>query len=341
MSNIKQIAVVGCGAWGANLERNFHALGVLGWLCDADAAKLQTLQEKYAGLAVTTDYTEILANPAVAGVVLATNAEFHAPMALAALRAGKDVFVEKPLALRYQDGAEMVRVAEENNRVLMVGHLLEYHPAVLKLDAMIRGGELGKVSYIYSNRLNLGKIRREENILWSFAPHDIAVILRFMGNELPLEVTATGGAYLQPNIADVTVTNLLFDNGVRAHIFVSWLHPYKEQKLVVIGSEKMAVFDDTVAPGQKLMLYNQGIDWVEGEPVPRKGQAEPVAFDATEPLRAECAHFVECVTTRQTPRTDGPNGLRVLHVLQAAQRSLQTNGQPVPVMQQRLEIAAL
>lgn len=224
-----------------------------------------------------------------------------------------------------------MRVADECGRVLMVGHLLEYHPAVLQLEEMIRAGTLGKVQYIYSNRLNLGRVRREENILWSFAPHDIAVILRLMG-DLPLEVTATGGAYLQPNIADVTVTNLLFDNGLRAHIFVSWLHPYKEQKLVVIGSHKMAVFDDTAPTGEKLKLYDKGIDWVAGAPIPRQGPATSVDFPMSEPLRAECAHFLERIADRQMPRTDGRNGLRVLHVLQACQRSLQTNGQPVAVI---------
>ena len=326
-----KIAVIGCGHWGKNLVRNFHALGVLSHVCDAHEAALAAIAAQYEGLTATTNYNEILANKEIIAVALATNAEHHAWMAEKAMRAGKDVFVEKPLALQFADGASMVKTADETGRVLMVGHLLEYHPAVIKLDEMISAGELGKVNYIYSNRLNLGKIRREENILWSFAPHDIAVILRFLGSELPVEVTATGGAYLQPEIADVTVTNLLFQDSTRAHIFVSWLHPYKEQKLVVIGSEKMAMFDDTAPAGQKLILYNQGVDWVEGEPVPRKGEAAPVAFDASEPLRAECAHFVECVETRQNPRTDGRNGLRVLQVLQACQESLQTNGQPVSV----------
>ena len=334
-----KIAVIGCGHWGKNLVRNFHALGVLSHVCDAHEATLAAVAAQYEGVTATTSYDEILANKEINAVALATNAEHHAWMAEKALRAGKDVFVEKPLALQFADGASMVKTADETGRVLMVGHLLEYHPAVIKLDELIRGGELGKVNYIYSNRLNLGKIRREENILWSFAPHDIAVILRFLGSQLPVEVTATGGAYLQKDIADVTVTNLLFKDGARAHIFVSWLHPYKEQKLVVIGSEKMALFDDTAPAGEKLMLYNQGIDWVEGEPVPRKGEATAVAFETSEPLRAECAHFVECVETRQNPSTDGRNGLRVLQVLQACQESLQTNGQPVSVVSQKAEPA--
>jgi UDP-2-acetamido-3-amino-2,3-dideoxy-glucuronate N-acetyltransferase len=338
---MNNIAVVGCGLWGKNLVRNFHALGALSHLCDRETTNLVALQEQFAGLAATTDYEAILANPEIKGVALATNAEHHAWMTEAALRAGKDVFVEKPLALRYPDGEKLVYLAEKLDKVLMVGHLLEYHPAVLKLEELIRAGALGKINYIYSNRLNLGRVRREENILWSFAPHDIAVILRFLGNELPLEVTATGGAYLQPNIADVTVTNLLFDNGVRAHIFVSWLHPFKEQKLVVIGSEKMAVFNDTAPPGEKLLLYNGGIDWVEGQPVTRQGQAESIAFDDKEPLRAECEHFLERIASRRPARTNGRSGLRVLRVLQGCQRSLQTNGEPVQIMARQLEVTTI
>jgi UDP-2-acetamido-3-amino-2,3-dideoxy-glucuronate N-acetyltransferase len=256
-------------------------------------------------------------------------------MAEAALLAGKDVFVEKPLALRYRDGEKLVQFAEKANRILMVGHLLEYHPAILKLKELIDKGELGKIQYVYSNRLNLGRVRREENILWSFAPHDIAVILRLIG-ELPLEVSATGGAYLQPNIADVTVTNLHFDNGVRAHIFVSWLHPYKEHRLVVIGSKKMAVFNDLAAAG-KLLLYDQGIEWVNGEPVPRKNPETNVEFDAIEPLKAECLHFLHSIETRSRPRTDGSSALDVLSVLQACQRSLQTHGALIQLPGSRLE----
>jgi predicted dehydrogenase len=207
----------------------------------------------------------------------------------------------------------------------MVGHLLEYHPAILKLHDLIQAGELGKVRYIISNRLNLGKIRTEENALWSFAPHDIAVILRLVGS-LPFEIVATGGSYVSPNIADVTVTQLLFDNGVRSHIFVSWLHPFKEQKLVVIGSKKMASFDDVA---KELVLYDQRVDWKEGQPIPVKGDGVKVAYPANEPLKEECLHFINAMETRSTPLTDGINGLRVLEILHAAQKSLVTNGQPV------------
>lgn len=316
--------MVGCGHWGKNLVRNLHELGVLTHVCDAEKSKRPSIQELYPGLTVCEDYYQMLAAEGIDAVVIATPAEQHARMAEAALLAGKDVFVEKPLALRYHDGKRLVEIAEKLEKILMVGHLLEYHPAILKLRELIDIGELGKIQYIYSNRLNLGRVRREENILWSFAPHDISVILRLIG-ELPLEVTATGGAYLQPNIADVTVTNLHFDNGVRAHIFVSWLHPYKEHRLVVIGSKKMACFND-IADQDKLLIYDQGIDWTNGEPVARNNGGMAVDFDREPPLRAECRHFLECLKTRNQPRTDGASALNVLDVLQACQRSLQTHG---------------
>jgi predicted dehydrogenase len=261
----------------------------------------------------------------VEGVVIATPAETHYELAHAALEAGKDVFVEKPLALTYDNGDALVKLAERNGRILMVGHVLEYHPAIIKLHQLIHDGELGKIRYISSNRLNLGKVRREENILWSFAPHDIAVILRLM-HGMPFQVSAHGGSYVQPNIADVTITHLLFDNSVRAHIHVSWLHPFKEQRLVVIGSKKMASFDDVT---KHLTLYDQRVEVHEGEPIPIKGAGELVEFENAEPLRLECQAFLQAIETRKPPLTDGKSGLRVLQVLQTAQRSLVMNGEPM------------
>jgi UDP-2-acetamido-3-amino-2,3-dideoxy-glucuronate N-acetyltransferase len=336
---MKRIAVVGCGRWGKNLVRNFYELGALTHVCDSNLSGLEAVKSRYPDVVACDDYAQLLRAEGVDAVVIASPAEQHAWMAERALDAGKDVFVEKPLALRYRDGESLVKQAERLNRIIMVGHLLEYHPAILRLKQLIDDGELGKVLYIYSNRLNLGRVRREENILWSFAPHDIAVILRLIG-DLPLEVTATGGAYLQPNIADVTVTNLHFDNGVRAHIFVSWLHPYKEHRLVVIGSKKMACFND-VAEQDKLLVFDQGIEWVNGEPTPRTGSGVGVDFDSAEPLRAECRHFLDCLETRRKPRTDGASALDVLSVLQACQRSLQTHGQLVQLAGPRLELAHL
>jgi len=293
-------------------------------VCDAAEIGQKSASELAPYAEVVADVDEVLAAP-VAGVVIATSAETHYELARQALEAGKDVLCEKPLALTYEQRAELVRLAERGGRILMVGHVLEYHPGVVRLLELVRAGELGKVRYIYSNRLSLGKVRREENILWSFAPHDIAIILRLMGS-MPFQVVACGGSYIQPNIPDVTVTNLLFDNGVRAHIFVSWLHPFKEQRLVIIGSRKMASFDDVA---KKLIVYDQHVDVRNGEPIPIKGDGLEVPYSPDEPLRLECQAFLSAITTRQPPLTDGASGLRVLKVLQAAQRSLVMNGEPV------------
>lgn len=319
------VAVVGCGYWGKNLVRNFAQLETLRWVCDVSEAALQAQAELYPHIQTTTQFEDVLADDNVQAVIIATPAETHYVNARAALMRGKDVLVEKPLAPTYEEGAHLLQLAEQHERILMVGHVLEYHPAVIELIKMVHQGTLGKIRYIYSNRLSLGKIRREENILWSFAPHDIAIILHLMGS-MPFQVVACGGNYIQPNIADVTVTCLLFDNGVRAHIHVSWLHPFKEQRLVVIGSEKMASFDDVA---KSLVIYDQRVEIKEGNPIPIKGNGEAIPFPSDEPLRQECKAFLDAIATRQQPVTDGPSGLRVLKVLQAAQRSLVMNGTPV------------
>ncbi|NQU43951.1 Gfo/Idh/MocA family oxidoreductase [bacterium] len=308
------------GYWGKNLVRNFHALGALRAICDEDLTREAAVREQYPGVGFTTDYEEVLHDPEIQAVVLATPAALHHAMARAALEAGKDVFVEKPLALNVSQGSELVQKATSAARILMVGHILRYHPAVLKLSELIRSGELGRMQYLYSNRLNMGKIRTEENILWSFAPHDISVMLALL-DETPDSVACEGGAYLSAGIPDVTMSQFHFPSGVRAHIFVSWLHPFKEQRLVVIGSEKMAVFDDTAA--DKLVLYPHKVAWQNRIPTAVKAAAEPVVLEAVEPLRAECAHFLECIERRETPRTDGAEGLRVLRVLETCQMSLE------------------
>ena len=323
------VCVVGCGHWGQNLARNFSQLGHLNGICESGPERLQSFSEKYPSAKPYLKLADALANPELDAVALATPAEEHHNMAMAALRAGKDVFVEKPLTLDWKDGIEMVETAHRLNRILMVGHLLRYHPAILKVQELVSREAFGRIEYIYSNRLSMGKIRREENALWSFAPHDISVILSLVG-QLPIQVAATGGAYLQPNIADVTISNLLFDRGTRSHIFVSWLHPYKEQRLVVVGSKQMVVFEDT-RPDNKLILYDKRIEWKDGVIEGAKTQGAPVSFDTEEPLRRECQHFVDCVRERQQPLTPGEEGVQVLQVLQACQRSLQMNGEPVRV----------
>jgi len=316
-----RVAVVGAGYWGKNLVRNFQALGALRVICDSDRETLHALEQQYNVPKVVTAYSDVLQDSSIQGVALATPAETHGDLVREALLAGKDVFVEKPLCLSVKTGQELVKLAENQGRILMVGHLLWYHPAVLKLKELIGKGELGRIQYVYSNRLNLGKIRREENILWSFAPHDISVILGLL-NETPDSVRAQGGNYLHQNIADVTISLLSFPSGVRAHIFVSWLHPFKEQKLVIVGDRKMAVFDD-MEKKDKLLLYPHSIDWKNQIPVANKADAQPVEIDGSEPLRAECRHFLDCMVTRAKPRTDGEEGLRVLSVLQRCQEALE------------------
>jgi predicted dehydrogenase len=322
-----QILVIGAGYWGINHVRNFHELGALSMVCDASQASLEGIAKRFPGIETENDFRKGLACATVRGVIIATPAETHYQIARAAIEAGKDVLVEKPVTLDVTEGERLVDLARERGSILMVGHLLEYHPAVLRLRELIESGELGELRYIYSNRLNLGKVRREENILWSFAPHDVAIILRLVG-AWPSRVAVTGGAYLQPNIADVTVTNIEFPTGVRAHIFVSWLHPYKEQRLVVVGSKRMVVFDDVRKDG-KLMLYDQGVEFVNGEPVTRKNEGIAEVIDVAEPLRLQCLQFLESIETRQRPLTDGESGLRVLRVLDAAERSLASGGMPI------------
>lgn len=325
MPNERRIAVLGCGSWGRNLVRNFHELGVLAAVADVSVDGRAEAARIAPDALVCERFGDALSLPSVKGVVVATPAATHAEICEAALHAGKDVLCEKPLALDYGQARNVASLAEARGSILMVGHVLEYHPAILKLRQLVADGQLGKIHYVYSTRLNLGKIRKEENILWSFAPHDVAVILRLLGS-LPFQVSATGGAYIQPNLFDVTVTQLLFDNGVAAHVFVSWLNPFKEQRLVVVGSKRMATFDDVK---KELHLYDQRVDLKEGEPVPVKGVGVRIEYASDEPLRLECQAFLDAIESRKPALTDGRSALDVLRVLQAAQRSLVTQGQPV------------
>jgi UDP-2-acetamido-3-amino-2,3-dideoxy-glucuronate N-acetyltransferase len=324
-----KVAVIGAGNWGKNLVRNFFQLNSLSLVCDPDLAVCASVEQTYPGVATCVKFSEVLENPEVEAVAIATPAVSHYQIAKAALLAGKDVFVEKPLALEVSEGQELVTLAEQEKRILMVGHILLHHPAIHKLKELIDRGELGQIQYLYSNRLNIGKIRCEENILWSFAPHDISVILFLLG-ELPEQVSSHGAQYLQQSVADVTMTNLAFPRGVKGHIFVSWLHPFKEQMLVVVGDKKMAVFDD-ISKDEKLVLYPHRIDWIERLPVARKAEREVVPLATSEPLKEECTHFLDCIRTRTRPRTDGEEGLRVLQVLQACQRSLDQGALPLKV----------
>ena len=331
------LAVVGMGYWGRNLVRNFHELGALGVVCDSNSAIEATLKERYEKVEYCREYAAVLANPEILGVALATPAVTHFDLAKAALEAGKDVYVEKPLAIEVRQGQELVDLARQQGRILMVGHILRYHPAVLKLHELIRNGSLGRIQCLYSNRLNIGKIRTEENILWSFAPHDISVMLALL-DEVPCRVSSQGGAYLNRNVFDMTMSQFEFPSGVHAHIFVSWLHPFKEQRLVVVGSEKMAVFDDTAE--HKLVLYPHRVEWKNRVPMAVKADGEVVELENREPLKAECQHFLDSVQSRAVPVTDGREGLRVLEVLDACQRSLLAGGEVIEARQPEPESKA-
>ncbi len=318
--NKKFIAHLGLGYWGKNILRNLYELGTLHTACDQDPGIIEERKKQFPDVHFTTDTAEILMDPGIKAVSIAAPAAMHYRLAKESLLAGKDVYVEKPLALTTAQGEELVEIAGSEGRVLMVGHILQYHPAVIKLKELITGGVLGRIEYIYSNRLNIGKLRTEENILWSFAPHDISVILMLFGEE-PEKVSAQGGDYLNKGIYDTTLTMLEFAGGVKGHIFVSWLHPFKEQKLVVVGSQAMAVFDDVSK--EKLFLYPHQIEWKEGRiPVAHKAGCQVVPIGPGEPLKLELTHFAECVLDRKNPFTDGREGLRVLKVLEAAEMSI-------------------
>ena len=343
VKNPRTLALIGAGYWGKNLARNFHGLGALHTICDATPKTLDSYGDLYAGIQKSTEFRDVLANKAITQVAIAAPAVLHYQLAKAALEAGKDVFVEKPICLDLSEARSLVALAESTQRVLMVGHLLQHHPLVQELHTLLARGELGKLQYITSNRLNLGKIPREENALWSFAPHDISVILSLTGNQLPQSVRCMGGEYLNHDVADTTLTFLSFAGGIRAHVYVSWLNPIKEQKLTVVGSNGIAVFDDTRPWSEKLLIYRQYLTWTNGQiPTPSNAKAEPVILPEAEPLRAECQHFLTCCQERRAPRTDGAEGIRVLQVLQAAQQSLELGGESVQpeIIQQKPEMDA-
>ncbi len=324
------IAVIGCGYWGKNLIRNFFDLKALGLICDKNEEALARFKEQYQGVKTCLALNEVISRDDILGVAIATPAETHYTLAREVLLAGKHAFIEKPFVLHESQAGELIELAKKVGRVIMVGHVLQFHPVFVKLKELANSGELGRINYIYSHRLNLGKIRREENILWSFAPHDISMILSLAGEE-PESIQAIGGCYLHQKIADVTTTHLSFPSGLLAHLFVSWLHPFKEQKLVVVGDKKMAVFDDTQDWQDKLLLYPHEIRWQNSVPVPAKAEPERLDIPEGEPLRLECEDFIKCMAGEKTPTTDGAEGMRVLKVLNEAQRSMDNHGHPVSI----------
>lgn len=315
----ENIAVVGCGHWGKNLVRNFAELGFLAAVCDPDKDLAIYYANQYN--VANLSFAEILERSAIDGVVLAVPAPLHAPMAVEAMNAGKHVYVEKPLAMTGVEADAMIDSANKNNVHLMVGHLLQYHPVFIALRGLVDSGELGALSYIYSNRLSFGKVRSEEDVIWSFAPHDISMVLSLAGAE-PSSIRTESSCILQEKIADTATVHMEFSTGLKSHVFVSWLHPYKEQKLVVVGEGSMAVFDDTKPWGEKLALYRHLVSSEDGPLKLEKADVEYLEVTQAEPLRRECEHFADVVIGRALPLTDGKEGLSVLNVLSAASLSL-------------------
>lgn len=317
------IAHVGHGHWGKNLARNFSELGHLAAVVEPNPEVAAAAAKAY-GVPVAT-FEELLSDPAIDAVSLASPAGMHFSHSLAALEAGKHVYVEKPLALDVGEAEQLCRVASERGLVLMVGHLLQYHPAYIKLREMVAAGDLGRLLYVYSNRLSLGRFRSEENVLWSFAPHDISMILGVVGEE-PVSVSAQGNVSFLAGIADIAMIHMHFPGGASGHVQVSWMHPFKEQRLVVVGEKAMAVFEDSAPVWEdKLLLYRHTIDASRGAPNPVRADAERVAVNRTEPLREECRHFIESIEKGVSPRTDGREGLAVLRVLDRADKALAEN----------------
>ena len=320
-----RIGVVGLGYWGPNLARNFAALPgcELQWLCDASPQARDKLAPSFPSARTTEDLQDLLDDPELDAVVLATPVPTHAELAVRVAEAGKHCFVEKPLATTAADAEAAVAAAARASTILMVGHLLEYHPAVDRLKELLDAGELGGLYYVYGNRLNLGKLRAEENALWSLGAHDVSVVLRLIGEE-PVECSAHGESYVREGVQDVVFCYLRFPSGVVAHLHLSWLDPHKERRLTVVGARRMATFDDMAVEG-KLTVYDKGFDesahtW--GEYIARSGESFSPQISNSEPLRLECEHFVQCIRSGTTPRSDGHSGLRVVRVLERLQESL-------------------
>jgi len=327
------VAVVGAGYWGKNLVRAFSSLGRLRAVCDSNPDALARAQRAVPGVRVVSDLDALWSDDGIGAVAIASPARLHAEQALAAIRAGRDVFVEKPMALRAEDARTVREAAAAGGRILMVGHLMLYHAGVQRLMQMVRDGELGRIYYLYALRVNLGKLRKDENALWSFGPHDLAIILELVGRE-PETVAARGEGYLQSGVEDVVFVNLRFPDGIMAQVQLSWLDPRKERRLTVVGSRRMAVLDDT-QPAEVLRIYDKGFDRppeyaTYGEFLTlRDGDIHVPRINLKEPLLEECSHFLHCIDERAEPRTSGAHGERIVRILEAAQRSLKSGGSPV------------
>ena len=329
-----RLGIVGMGYWGPNLARNFATLDTceLAWCCELDDAKRAQCEAAYPQTRFTPDLDDLLSDPDLDAIVIATPGSTHAAIAQRVLEAGKNCFVEKPLAQDVESAKRLARLADERGLVLMVGHLLCYHPGVRQLADLIARGDLGDVRYVHSQRLNLGKLRADENALWSLGAHDVSVLLE-LANGQPVEVSARGEAFMREGVEDVVFAHIRFDSGLVTHLHLSWLDPHKVRRITVVGSERMATLDD-MALERKLSIWDNSFASLSdtyGEYITRSGPVHSPMVLNTEPLRLECAHFIECLRTGERPHTDGAAGVRVVTVLEALQASLDAGGTPVPV----------
>lgn len=317
------LGVIGAGRWGMNHIRTANQVFGKNFktVCDFNPAAELKVKEISEHISFTSDFDAFLNDSQINAVVIATPAETHFEVAKKCLMAGKNILVEKPITLYTSEAEELIKIAEEKNLKLMVGHILLFHPAVIKLKELVKEDKIGRLQYIYSNRLNLGAIRSEENILWSFAPHDISII-QFLTESNPIEVSAKGAAFVQDKIEDTTITYLKYPDNVNAHIFVSWLHPFKEQRLVVIGDKGMIVFEDSLKT-EKLKLFPKGFQNVNGVPQKFESDYSVIEFDEkNSPLAEEQKHFIQSIVENKKPLTDGVHALEVLSILAKATENL-------------------
>ncbi|MCS7201941.1 MAG: Gfo/Idh/MocA family oxidoreductase [Dictyoglomus sp.] len=315
----REIGIVGLGYWGKNILRNLYELKVVRTACDFNEEIIKERKKTFPDINYTTYYEDLLEDPNIKGIVVATPSITHYALSKKALLAGKDVLVEKPMTTSLKEGEELVNLADKNGLILMVGHILHYHPAVKRMKELILKGLIGKILYIYSNRVNIGKLRTDENVWWSLAPHDISLILMLAQSNV-INFIYNGTSHISKGIDDIALASLEFENGIKAHIFVSWWHPFKEQRLVVIGEKGMIVFDDVSK--EKLFYYSHKVEWINNIPIAKKGDLEVIKIEEKEPLKEELRHFWECIKERKKPETDGYEGLRVLEVLEKCQNSI-------------------
>jgi predicted dehydrogenase len=329
-----RVGIVGMGYWGPNLARNLATLETceLAWCCELDDSKRTHWESAYPQATFTPDLDDLLTDPDLSAIVVATPGSTHSSIAKKVLEAGKNCFVEKPLAHDAASASELAQIADERGLVLMVGHLLCYHPGVRQLADLISRGELGRIRYVHSQRLNLGKLRTDENALWSLGAHDVSVLLE-LADGAPVEVSARGEAFMREDVEDVVFAHIRFDSGLVTHLHLSWLDPHKVRRITVVGSERMATLDD-MALERKLSIWDNSFASLSdtyGEYITRSGPVHSPMVLNTEPLRLECAHFIECLRTGERPHTDGHAGVQVVTVLEALQTSLEADGAPIAV----------